>query len=324
MAIRPRIFSFAETAYPTDLISPRMLTSSYPGITHANDVGAAGVDQSQGATIPQLSQLASTAVAYVRQSQAAHAVQSNAVVANPLVAASASSSAQAAHSFDSWSWQGFSRSPRSNNSGTAASGQTGSSGLPNGSPSTGDGGTVSLSGFAYVDSNGNHQMDSADWAIACAKIAIIPAGSSTPLYVVSTDWNGAYHFDGLAAGTYAVEILTPSSVPGADNGDARLVMNGSNVVSVGTMGTSGDNAWSNVTLSDGDAGTYFDFCRDVLSRRCPLERTLVNSSPGILHTNNIPTLVVPIPEPSSLVLLAIAAALFGSRMWRRRATSIRS
>jgi len=76
-------------------------------------------------------------------------------------------------------------------------------------------------------------MDSTDWVIAGAEIAITLDGSSVRFPIVTTGKDGSYQFNNLSAGNYSVTILTPASVPGTDDGQWRTIMNASSVVSRG-------------------------------------------------------------------------------------------
>lgn len=182
-------------------------------------------------------------------------------------------------------------------------------------PFAGNGGTGSLSGFVYVDENDNHAVDSADWAIASAKVSITEVGSSTPAGYAISNQDGSYSFGDLAAGTYAIALLTPCTKPGQDSGEWRTIMNGATVIGVGTAGTVEQNAYNDVTLGSGDTGTNFNLAELVYPSDLISKAMFLMSSPAILHTSDVVTPAA-IPEPGSLAMLAITGLVLGGLHWR--------
>jgi hypothetical protein len=206
--------------------------------------------------------------------------------------------------YSTWQWNGFSSS-------TLQTFHTSSTLAVSSLVDTG-GGVGTLSGFVYVDTNQNHIMDAADWAIADAKVSLALSGSGGVLTELYTQKDGSYNFSGLSAGAYTITMLTVCSQPGQDNGAARTILNKDGIpISVGTAGTVGQDTYSNVVLADGYSGIHFNFAENAYPIEVMSKRMILNTDPGVTHTTDI----VPVPEPSSFVLLTIAGLLLG--VWTR-------
>ena len=175
----------------------------------------------------------------------------------------------------------------------------------------------------YVDANKNHTMDSSDWAIADAQITLTAPGSSTPLATVLTARNGAYSFDDLPPGTYTVAMVTPTNHPGQDSGEARMVLDPSEQV-VLLRDAVEQNAYAGIALGDGDTGTNFNFAELTYPGALISKAMMLTSSLPVIHTNDVVPAVplVPVPEPTSLVLLA-AIGLYLAGVRRRRFRKVR-
>ncbi len=220
--------------------------------------------------------------------------------------------------YSSWQWHGVSYS------GSTASSSYSAASAPYATSVdafVGQSGTASLSGYVYVDVNNSHAMDSSDWAIADARITLTAAGSSAPLASVLSSQDGSYSFAGLAAGTYTLAMATPTNHPGQDSGQSRAVLdaNGQSVLLTDTVE---QNAYTGVTLEDGDVGTNFNFAELTYPGVLISKAMLLTSSAPILHTGDVipdlPTVLV--PEPGSLVLLAVLGLFLAGARWRRRKT----
>lgn len=72
--------------------------------------------------------------------------------------------------------------------------------------------TASLSGIAFVDTNGNGLMDGREKPLADVEVSLISvsAAGETVLATATTDKSGQYAFAGLTGGTYAVRALLPT------------------------------------------------------------------------------------------------------------------
>ena len=171
------------------------------------------------------------------------------------------------------------------------------------------GGSASLSGFFYVDLNGNGVMDSTDWGISEAKISITQVGSSDPLLVVSTNDDGSYSFTSLLPGDYTIAVLTHSPQLGQDKGTlAALYDKGGQVVTQNNGIPGSQDQYANITVGDGYKGVFYDFADTMYPAQLLTKRMLLNNNPGV-HL---------VPEPGSWMLLAIAGLFCGSLAWRRR------
>lgn len=120
---------------------------------------------------------------------------------------------------------------------------------------------ASLAGLAYVDLNNDGVADTGEERLPTVTITL----SGTTLggadvctvittCIVTTDANGAYLFDGLPAGTYAVTQTQPASY--ADGLDSPGNFGGA---PVGTAGAAGTSAISNITVPAGGTGVAFNF-----------------------------------------------------------------
>ena len=107
---------------------------------------------------------------------------------------------------------------------------------------------ASLSGFVFVDMNGNHQMDAGE-ALAGVTVRLnwIDQFGNPQELCAATDIHGAYSFTGLAAGVYSLSQEQPSGyVDGADF--------------LGTAGgIPGDDFFSEINLGAGQAGVNYNF-----------------------------------------------------------------
>lgn len=81
-----------------------------------------------------------------------------------------------------------------------------------------------LQGTAFIDSNANHAIDSADGYLAGATITLYQLGNPTPLASTTTDANGAYLFQNLAPGNYHL-VETPPAGYASSFSDASSQLN---------------------------------------------------------------------------------------------------
>jgi hypothetical protein len=107
----------------------------------------------------------------------------------------------------------------------------------------------SLSGFVFVDTNGDGEFDSTEMGIEGVKITLrwVNALGQTVDTDVFTDSNGFYSFGGLAAGTYRIEESQPDGFSDGED----------------TVGTAGGNlendAFSDIQLAWGANGYNYNF-----------------------------------------------------------------
>jgi hypothetical protein len=217
-----------------------------------------------------------------------------------------------------WQWHGVSYSSSSASSGTLVA-ATASSYTISADPFVGDSGTASLSGYIYVDANDNHVMDTSDWAIAGAQVTLTAAGSSTAVAAVLSAQNGSYSFSGLAAGTYTLTMSTSTNHPGQDSGASRAVLD-ADEQAVSLTDTVEQNAYAGITLGDGDIGTNFNFAELTYPGSLISKAMLLTSSSPVIHTGNVvpATPVIIVPEPRSLLLLAVLGLFLAGARWRRK------
>jgi uncharacterized repeat protein (TIGR01451 family) len=114
----------------------------------------------------------------------------------------------------------------------------------------------SLSGYAYVDANQNHNKDPGEPGIP--NVAVMLTGttsSSTPVSLsTTTDSTGFYSFANLAAGTYTITETQPTNFIEGKNDDQVGSQNSGTIAQTSTT-----NAVQNITLTAGVSGTGNNF-----------------------------------------------------------------
>ncbi len=223
-------------------------------------------------------------------------------------------------SYNSWQWNGFSRTAYTASSSSVQSSSLQSSSASSSSATVSSLSTetlpltavsdtsiatlddaVSLSGVVYYDANANGVRETTDWAIADATVSLVSVSSGDTVAYAVTSKKGEYSFTELATDTYTVTLTTPSKMPG-DTVVGAVLDADDKVVSVGTNGTPGDSTITGIVLADGESAVDYDFPQLVYPYNLISKRLLLNVSPGVHHTNP-PT---PVPEPGMLFLLAVA------------------
>ena len=154
--------------------------------------------------------------------------------------------------------------------------------------------------------------------LAAPNVSITLAGSSSPLATTYTGSDGAYTFSNLAAGSYTVTLLTPSSDPEQPSVGTLTDASG-NTVSTGTGAIVGLDSIADIQLSDGDTGANYDFPQLTYPYQLLSKRMLLNTTPGVTNTTPIPPPIV-VPEPGSFMLLLVAGLLLGGLRLRRGRT----
>jgi hypothetical protein len=163
-------------------------------------------------------------------------------------------------------------------------------------------GAAKLSGVVYCDEDGDGVLETSDWAVRDAVLALTFAGSNDVLLKAVTSADGSYSFTGLAAGKYTITLLTPSSKPGKI-GIGILEDGHGNTVSAGVGRVSGASAVADIVLKDDYQGVNYDFAQLVYPANLISKRMLLNTNPGVHHaTTSHP--VNPVPEPSAWILAA--------------------
>ncbi len=118
--------------------------------------------------------------------------------------------------------------------------------------------SASLSGRVFLDRNNNGIFDSGENGLAGITVNLLAAGTSTVVKTVTTDSQGMYLFDELAAGNYDIKVVRPPGLlDGLENpGDSRPVSN------------LGDSIIPGLTLGIGQSITSNDFgLLEALSKR---------------------------------------------------------
>jgi len=218
-------------------------------------------------------------------------------------------------SYNSWQWGGFSRSSSSSAASSSSAKLLAAASAASTSTSAltysvsgavfGDG-TAKLSGLVYYDEDKDSKPDSSDWAISGAQVTLSMSGSETTL-VAYTNSKGEYAFVDLPAGTYSINLNITDSDPGK-NVIGKLFDSNGKAVSVG-VGTVGADSVMDIVLADGYKGVNYNFTQLAYPVSLITKRLLTYYDPGIYHT---------VPEPGSMVLLAMAGLCLVGLLARRR------
>jgi hypothetical protein len=163
-----------------------------------------------------------------------------------------------------------------------------------------------LSGYVYVDTiPSDSAMGSADWAIAGAKVELIPK-NGTPI-ITATQADGLYTFADLGPSTYSIKILTPSTMPGTDS-LGQLNDANQQLVAPGQLDVA-SRTFENINiLTDGYNGANYDFADLAYPVGLVTKRMFLNSSDAIQPA---------VPEPGTLMLLAMAGLTLSWPLSRR-------
>ena len=191
-----------------------------------------------------------------------------------------------------------------------------------------------ISGYVYYDANGDGKPETTDWALSGAEVSLTNILTSTSVDVY-TAMDGSYEFTGLAAGTYTIEMVTPSSSPEVanlgvlcDSSGVCIAYNGldakGNVVPA--AGAASLNMVSDITLGPGYTAKWYDFGQLVFPVDLFSKRLLIGGG----NLEQLPPTVIPpppvwgppVPEPSVLAMTFGAGLLatFARFAPRRRRT----
>lgn len=172
-------------------------------------------------------------------------------------------------------------------------------------------GTVkaALLGVAFLDKNHNGKVDKDEYAVWGVNVALYNSSDlSTPIATTKVNCNGEYFFDNLTPGTYSVRNLTDGNwVP-----DIGSITNSKNSPVNTGLGTANAGAVSidDIVLNAGDIAELYNFGADNYPMQLLSKRLLLASSCNeVLHA---------VPEPSTIVLLIVAAITFGAGAAGRR------
>jgi len=245
-----------------------------------------------------------------------------------LFATLASGETLSVSSYNSWQWNGFSRTPLAPSPSASPLSLLASVLLPSWSSdsivsestleSSSAGplaNAATLSGVVYCDENRDGVRDSGDWGIRDAILSLTSAYSSTVVIAV-TDAQGAYSFQNLPADDYTITLLTPSTLPGQTNVGTLTDASGTDVFTgLGVVSAPGSIA--SIQLQDGYRGITYDFGEWVYPTNLISKRMLLNQYPGVQHTTAAPP-APPVPEPGTLALLVVAGLAVTGFARRRR------
>ncbi|MDR3538246.1 MAG: SdrD B-like domain-containing protein [Acetobacteraceae bacterium] len=141
-------------------------------------------------------------------------------------------------------------------------------------------GTAALGDYVWFDTNGNGVQDSNEKGVAGVTVELLNATGTTVLGKTTTDSTGAYHFTGLAAGTYEVEFVAPTG-----DGFTRQAAGSNGAIDSNANQTTGITA--PVTLTAGqvdntiDAGLVSKAGISVIKTPC---KTVVNACGQITYS----------------------------------------
>ena len=230
--------------------------------------------------------------------------------------------------YDSWQYSGFTRTPLAASanaspvsllssillSSSLSSDNVVSESIASSTVSQSDG-TASLTGVVYFDANFNGARDSDDWAIRDAIVSLTAASSDTVL-IATTDKYGNYTFSNLAVDDYTITLLSPTTAPGTTSAGFLEDASGARV-GVGEGVVVGQSI-ANIQLKSGYSGYSYDFGQDSYPTSLTSKRTLLNDDPGDHHPQNPSDPPPVVPEPGTLVLLAVAGFCFAGFARRRK------
>jgi cyclophilin family peptidyl-prolyl cis-trans isomerase len=166
--------------------------------------------------------------------------------------------------------------------------------------------TGKLSGFVYVDTNGNGVMDGEDYAVADAKIVLRKAGGAATLATVYSGSDGSYQFSNVSIGTFSIVMDTPSTTSVLDNGKSRAVVNKAGTIfGADFMGPVQQNIYGDIVMGEGYVGTNFNMAQSRYPTALLSARLLLNSSLGPSHTDNV---VMPVGNVASVIASTESAA----------------
>jgi SdrD B-like domain/PEP-CTERM motif len=251
-----------------------------------------------------------------------------------LFAAFANGETISASSYNSWQWNGFSRSALASTSSSSSMSLLSSvlSSLSSFdsivSESTVESPTTppvtdaaTLSGVVYYDANDNGVRDSTDWGIRDAIVTLTSESNSSTVVTTVTDAQGAYSFKNLPADNYTVTLMTPSTSPGQPSVGTLTDASGNFVFTGQGHAILGQDSVTDIQLNAGYTGNTYDFGQLAYPTDLLSKRSLLNENPGVPNTKAAPTPPTPpppVPEPGTLALLVVAGLSAAGFARRRR------
>jgi len=177
----------------------------------------------------------------------------------------------------------------------------------------------SLSGYVYLDVNGNGAVETTDYAIRYAKLTLTRSGDPSFSATAWTNAQGFYKFDKVDAayaGTYTITETCYTCDPGAVNVGQLFDENGFVAPAAFARGTvqidpvnPGNRSIVGIDLDPQQATTGVGY--NFAAKTYPLE--LVTKR--MFMDWGVPD---PVPEPGVLAMLAVAGAAMGLAWYRRR------
>jgi hypothetical protein len=129
-------------------------------------------------------------------------------------------------------------------------------------------GTISLSGFVFIDPNLNGTFDrdasGAPTEIGLPGVTVSLSGAASRVAITGAD--GAYHFEDLPAGTYAILETQPAHFVDAaiSLGDILPAAGGTLPSTISKGATSGVNQFTGITLADRTTGVDYNFAENAI------------------------------------------------------------
>jgi hypothetical protein len=166
-------------------------------------------------------------------------------------------------------------------------------------------GLSQLGGFVYIDRNNDGQIAFAndpnpEFAIGGASISLFSKVGNVETLVATqqSSVNGRYFFENINPGTYVLRQTQPVEfVDGIDTLGELQSLNGNAIPPNASPGVVSNNTFSNIVLTPDVGGEFYNFGERGLTAGYASKTFLFESAPPL----------PPIPEPTSLVLAAIAA-----------------